>query len=57
VDGKIQHRPSSVGVGRLDGTQVIVDDVPPGTYHVRVRAINEVGTGAASSELAVVVSP
>jgi hypothetical protein len=38
-------------------TQLVVNDVPPGTYYVRVRAVNEVGVGAASSELVVGISP
>jgi hypothetical protein len=36
-------------------TTLVVDNVPAGTYYVRVRAINAVGAGAASDEVVVVV--
>ncbi len=36
-------------------TQLTVDDMPPGVYHVRVRAVNVIGKSAPSQEIRVVV--
>ena len=47
------RRDLAVRVGR--STTFAAPDVPPGTYYVRVRAINEIGTSPPSNELAVVV--
>lgn len=52
---------AGVSDGRTDltipvsDTSFSIDGVPPGVYHVRVRAVNVVGKGAASQELRVVV--
>lgn len=41
---------------RVEGaTTFVVRDVPPGTYYVRVRALNEVGASPPSPEIRVVV--
>ena len=40
---------------RVFDTTLAVDNVPPGTYHVRVRPVNALGAGAASNELLVSV--
>jgi len=39
----------------LTATALTVPNVPPGTYFVRVRAVNNAGTGDASAEVQVVV--
>lgn len=39
----------------LGGTTFTVNDVPPGTYYVRVRAINEVGRSLPSADLTIVI--
>jgi len=39
----------------VNGTSLSAPNVPPGTYFVRVRAVNNAGTGDASAELQVVV--
>jgi predicted phage tail protein len=39
----------------LGGTTFTVGDVPSGTYHVRVRAINEVGRSRPSADLRIVI--
>jgi hypothetical protein len=36
-------------------TEFSVDNVPPGVYYVRVRAINEIGTSPVSNEMQVIV--
>jgi hypothetical protein len=36
-------------------TRLVVDNVPPGAYYVRVRSINEHGAGQRSTEIVVVV--
>ena len=37
------------------GTSFVISGVPPGTYYVRTRAITSAGSGAASSDVVVVV--
>lgn len=39
----------------VNGTTLAAPNVPPGTYFVRVRAVNNVGSGDASAELQVIV--
>jgi hypothetical protein len=39
----------------VDDTQLTVDGVPPGEYHLRVRAINTIGKSGASQEVQVIV--
>jgi hypothetical protein len=39
----------------LAGTSLTVPNVPPGTYYVRVRASNHIGSSAASNEVVVTV--
>lgn len=34
---------------------LVVDDVPPGVYHLRVRAIHTIGKSGASPEIRVIV--
>jgi len=41
---------------RVGRTQLVVDNVPSGTYYVRVRGINEVGAGAPSNEIVVTIA-
>ncbi len=36
-------------------TQLSIDDVPPGVYHLRVRAINTIGKSSSSQEIRLVV--
>jgi hypothetical protein len=49
--------PGSANVfnGSLGGTLAITADVPPGTYHVRVRARSAAGTSGPSNDIAIVV--
>lgn len=47
------QRAGAVRVGRA--TALTIPGVPPGTYYLRVKAVNEVGTGPASNEVAVTV--
>ena len=47
------HSDLAVRVGRA--TTLAVPDVPPGTYYVRVRAINEIGTSPVSNEVTIIV--
>ena len=39
------------------GTTLVVPGVPPGTYYVRLRAVNSLGASPVSNEVVVVVSP
>lgn len=41
--------------GRFDGPAVFAPGVPPGTYYVRVRALNDLGASGYSAETTVVV--
>ncbi len=45
----------NIGVFIPDANPFVVNDVPPGTYYVRVRALNYGGKGPYSDELTVVV--
>lgn len=44
-----------IGVFQVVGTRLLVQRVPPGTYHVRVRAINDVGRSLPSNDVTIVV--
>ncbi|HUU33492.1 MAG TPA: fibronectin type III domain-containing protein, partial [Vicinamibacterales bacterium] len=46
---------SDIARAPLAGTSISAPDVPPGTYFMRVRAVNGVGQGEPSVELHVVV--
>ncbi|MGE3277503.1 MAG: fibronectin type III domain-containing protein [Vicinamibacterales bacterium] len=50
--------PGGIDAGQqaLTGTALVVPDVPPGAYYVRVYAQNEAGTGPATPDLAVAVA-
>lgn len=44
-----------IAVFQIFGTRLLLQQVPPGRYHVRVRAINDVGRSLPSNELTIVV--
>lgn len=46
---------SDLGEAPVGGTMASFANVPPGTYYVRVRAINAAGIGPASAEVVIVV--
>jgi hypothetical protein len=45
----------NIGVFQVAGTRFLVQNAPPGRYHVRVRAINDVGRSLPSNEVVIVV--
>ena len=50
--------PGSVDVSvPVAGFELLVPSLPPGTYYIRVRAINAAGAGPASAELVLPVGP
>lgn len=46
---------SNLAVTPVAGTTFVASGVPPGTYYVRVKAVNSVGNGPATPDLVVVV--
>jgi hypothetical protein len=46
---------SNIGTMSTTSTSVLVTDAPSGTFYVRVRALNDAGTSAPSTEVRVVV--
>jgi hypothetical protein len=46
---------SNLAVTPVAGTSFVAGGVPPGTYYVRVKAVNSVGSGPATADLTVVV--
>lgn len=46
---------SNLAVTPVAGTTFVAGGVPPGTYYVRVKAVNSVGSGPATPDLVVVV--
>ena len=61
VTGYVLEAGASPGATQLSqaigstASSLTVNDVPPGTYYVRIRARNGAGTGPASNEVVVVV--
>jgi hypothetical protein len=49
--------PRLTDLGRVSVTdlQLVVDDVPPGVYYLRLRALNTIGKSAASKEIQIIV--
>lgn len=48
---------SDVFAGDIGNHTLFSAPAPPGTYYVRVRGLNEAGTGPASNEVTVVIAP